>query len=611
MHTGIEEKGGLGTVFPAWIGNFRVQAVIVAVLAIALYANTFKNEYAFDDSLVIVRNEFVHRGLAGIPDIFSKDSYYSYYKQLNSNDQLSGGRYRPLSIATFALEQQLLGAVGNNDVDSVIQFGLSYEMKAPYEQKFLHYMHVRHVVNVLLFALSMVLLLYFLRYVVFKNGPLAAFLATLLFTIHPIHTEVVANVKSRDEILSLLFICSTFIFAFRYRETKKPLHCVAALASYFLAFLAKEYAITLVVLLPLSFYIFDKETLIKSMKATLPYLAVAVVYLLIRWQITGPRNELSDNDIQINPYALASPAEKLATEIATSLNYIKLLLFPHPLSSDYSYNQIPYKDFSAFAVWFSTLVHLALAGLFVYFFRRRSVLCFAIGFYLLNLLMVNNFIFDIGATMGERLIYHASVGFVIAVAYLLLAFVEKIPAVPVRKFSLTALLAVVVVLCGFATIARNPDWKNDDTLCSKDINTCPNSFLLNANVACMLVNKSDDERDGPVKTAHLQRGVALYTKVIGMQKNYVPGYMNRSAAYFKLNEPDNMLADLDTVYSIYPIHPQLPAMYYHAGILCLDKKQYGKAEIALQNSLKLNPNSGEVRKALGYARQMQQAPQMK
>jgi tetratricopeptide (TPR) repeat protein len=213
--------------------------------------------------------------------------------------------------------------------------------------------------------------------------------------------------------------------------------------------------------------------------------------------------------------------------------------------------------------------------------------------------------------MGERLIYHASVGFVIAVAYLLLAFVEKIPAVPVRKFSLTALLAVVVVLCGFATIARNPDWKNDDTLCSKDINTCPNSFLLNANVACMLVNKSDDERDGPVKTAHLQRSVALYTKVIGMQKNYVPGYMNRSAGYYKLNEPDNMLADLDTVYSIYPIHPQLPSMYYHAGILYLDKKEYGKAEMALQNSLKLNPNSGEARKALSYARQMQQAPQMK
>ena len=82
----------------SWMSSFRVQAVIVALLALLLYGNTIKNEYAFDDSLVIVRNEFVHRGFAGLPDIFSKDAYYSYFNQLNTSNQLSGGRYRPLSL---------------------------------------------------------------------------------------------------------------------------------------------------------------------------------------------------------------------------------------------------------------------------------------------------------------------------------------------------------------------------------------------------------------------------------------------------------------------------------------------------------------------------------
>ena len=607
MGTAIGQKEGFAPnkCLPSWVSSFRVQAVIVSLLALLLYGNTIKNEYAFDDSLVIVRNEFVHQGFAGIPDIFTKDAYYSYFKQLNTSNQLSGGRYRPLSIATFAIEQQFLGPIRDNQVDSIISFGLSYEMKEHYEQQFLRDMHVRHLFNVLWFTLSMVVLLCFLRYVVFRGYPIPAFIAALLFTIHPIHTEVVANVKSRDEIMSLLFICCTFIFAFRYRETKKPLLLVAALSSYFLAFLSKEYAITLVVLLPLSFYIFDKDTLAKSLRASLPYFAVAVIYLLIRWQILGPRNELSDNDIQINPYAFASSTEKIATEIATSLNYLKLLIFPYPLSADYSYNQIPYKDFSNIWVWVSLLVHVGLVGLFVYFFKKRSVLCFAFGFYLFNLLMVNNFIFDIGATMGERLIYHASLGFFIAVACLLVGAVNKIASVGTRYSLLVGVMVPVIALCGFKTITRNRDWKNDQTLFSKDIHASPNSFLVNVNVACNLINSSDAERNDTVRVSNLKRAVSLYTKAIDMQKTYVLGYMNRCAGYYKLQQPDSMLADLNTVYKLYPIHPQLPEMYYHAGMLYCELKQYGKAADAFRQSLQLYPQSAEARKALDDALKMQ------
>src|SRR6202042_67790 len=100
-------------------------------------------------------------------------------------------------------------------------------------------------------------LLYFFRYIVFKDNPVIAFIAALLFVIHPIHTEVVANVKSRDEIMSLLFLCITFIFAFKYQEQKNKWFIIAGLVSYFLAFLSKEYAIGMVVLLPLAFYLFN------------------------------------------------------------------------------------------------------------------------------------------------------------------------------------------------------------------------------------------------------------------------------------------------------------------------------------------------------------------
>ncbi len=582
-----------------WYLDFKVHAALVAILAIAFYWNTFKHDFALDDTVVIVGNEFVHEGFAGIPDILTKDAYYSYFNRLKSTNQLSGGRYRPLSIVTFAIEQQFFGAMSKGNPDSILTVGLDYEMKRPFEKRFLHEMHIRHIFNVAWYALAVVALLYFLRYVVFKSNPLMALLAAILFTIHPLHTEVVANVKSRDEIMSILFICLTFVCAFKYREHKdNKWWLFAALASFFLAFLSKEYAITLALLLPLSFYLFNKDTIKNSLMASLPYYAVVLVYLMIRWNVIGPRNELSDSDIQINPYAYASGIEKMTTVIATSLNYLKLLIFPHPLSSDYSYNQIPYKTISSPLVWLSVLVHGGLFFGIVYFFRKRSVLCFALAFYVLNLLMVNNFLFDIGATMGERLIFHSSVGFAIAVAYLLYSGLEKISSVSVRGIAMGCILIPVILLCGFKTMQRNRDWKNDETLFFKDVNVSPNSFLVNVNVGTMLVNRSDLVTDQKQRVYDLHRGIDMFSRVIAMQDNYVLGYMNRSIGYLKLAQPDSMLMDLERVRAIYPIHPTLPEMYYNDAMLYLSGKNYVRAAEVLGIALKLVPNDPYLKKAL-------------
>src|SRR6185295_7599301 len=100
--------------------EFKIQAVIVAILAIGFYINSYQNEFAHDDSIVIIKNEYVLEGFAGIPDILTKDAYDSYYRQFNSSNQLSGGRYRPLSVVTFAIEQQFLGPHPIKGIDTVV-----------------------------------------------------------------------------------------------------------------------------------------------------------------------------------------------------------------------------------------------------------------------------------------------------------------------------------------------------------------------------------------------------------------------------------------------------------------------------------------------------------
>lgn len=615
------------------IYDFKVQAIIVALLAFIFYINTWSNEFAHDDGIVIVKNEFVQEGFAGLGSIFTEDAYASYYRQLNTVNQLSGGRYRPLSIATFAIEQQFFGAVSKDKVDSVLAQNISYGIRGPAEKKLVRDMHVRHLFNVLWYMGLAVVLLYFLRYIVFRNNPLMALIATAIFTIHPIHTEVVANVKSRDEIMSLLFMCLTFIFAFKYQENKKqPVLLAAALVSFFLAFLSKEYAITLAILIPLSLFLFKDYSIKKSIIATIPYMVVILIYIYIRVKMaihvaglddsTGGIADIisavrstganADKEVLNNPYYFAVGHQKVATEIATSLNYLKLLIFPHPLSADYSYNSIPYKSFGDWQVWLSIIVHSAIiAGMFVFTFVKKQykIFGFAFAFYIMHLLLVNNLVFNIGATMGERLIFHSSVGFAIVVAYLLVKGMDYIKPIATAQTALIALMAVVIVLCGFKTITRNMDWKNDKTLFFQDIKTVPNSVLVNGNVAAALITMSDQEKSDTTRKEYLHRSIKLLDKAIDEHPKFVAGFLNRGIAYYKLGMMDSAKMCLDSVKANYPNYPTLSTLYSLLGDFHMKQGwnkygQYGKFPEAIEEfkvGLAIDSTNSEMWYNLGGA----------
>ena len=209
----VQPKG----LFP--FSDFRTQAIILSLIGLIFYFNSFFNEFALDDGIVIIKNEYVQQGVGGLGKIFTKDAYDSFYRSMNAKDQLSGGRYRPLSIATFALEQEVIG-LNPTDPKAV--------------QDPARGMHLRHVVNVCLYIISVLVLLQLLRTTIFSSNTDIAFITDLLFLIHPIHTEVVANVKSRDEIMSLLFIGLTFMSALRYLNTNRIKDLILGLAYFFL-----------------------------------------------------------------------------------------------------------------------------------------------------------------------------------------------------------------------------------------------------------------------------------------------------------------------------------------------------------------------------------------
>ncbi len=148
------------------------------ILAVALYANTLRHGFVFDDQIVLTQNSFVKRGIAGLPDIFAHHSFAGYARLAEQQNSLPGGRYRPLSLAIFAIFHDVFGE------NSTVFHGFS----------------------ILLYALTGVLLYRLLRCLLkgATGANRTAWLAAILFVAHPVHTEVVANVKSCDEQLALL-----------------------------------------------------------------------------------------------------------------------------------------------------------------------------------------------------------------------------------------------------------------------------------------------------------------------------------------------------------------------------------------------------------------------
>src|SRR6188768_2833261 len=92
-----------GSTIPSFFRNTRLQGILIFLFAFLLYANTLGHQWAQDDTVVITDNMLTQQGFAGIADIFGNDSFYGYFKIAGKADVVSGGRYRPLTIAMFAV----------------------------------------------------------------------------------------------------------------------------------------------------------------------------------------------------------------------------------------------------------------------------------------------------------------------------------------------------------------------------------------------------------------------------------------------------------------------------------------------------------------------------
>ena len=548
-------------------------ALFITISGLLLYFNTVFNNYALDDLAVIQENRFTRQGIAGIPDLLSTFYWQGYW---NNNS----GLYRPLSMVTFALEWQF----------------------------FPENPHAGHITNIILYAITGFFLFRMLRRLMAKHNIILPFVISVLFVFHPIHTEVVANIKSRDEILCMLFLLLAADNLLGYFDTGKRWRMLAATLCYFLCLLSKESAISFIVIFPLLIIYFREIKLKKLLMLMLPLVATIAVYFIIRLlilgtNVSGKEYTYLDNSLVAAPDLMS----RLATAFFMLGKYLKLLIIPYPLSYDYSYLEVPFFKWSDYQASVSLLVYASAAIFSVrsLFRNDKNIFAFGILFYILSLAVASNVLILIGCTMADRFLYIPSLGFCIILAYALFRiFNVKKNKIPVglkdlfipNKWMILLTMAILIPW-GAETIGRNPDWKDNLTLFASDADSSPGSSRVRTNYGSVLLQKYNrNDPDKEKQAVFLDKAIEEFRAAITIDPNHPMAYLDLGAALYLKNDYKGSIESLKTAVRLDPSDPK---PYSTLGNAYYRIRDYSNAISNLNKCIKLKSTSSETYNFLG------------
>lgn len=541
---------------------------LLVLLAILLYFNTFGNSFVYDEKALIINNTFI-RDTANIPFFFSLE----YWK----NCHPGGKTYRPFRTVTFALDFALWG---------LNPWGY-------------------HLTNLLLYAANCVLVyLLMLRLVKmvtpFKSAPpmdqpfrrmnpssetvTVPFLTALFFVVHPIHTEAVAYIKNRSELITFLFYLAGFLLYFSFLRSGSTLKritvYIAGLACFILGFITKEMAFSLPVMIGAAIVLFKpKNTWKHSLGFTLPFYVTAAVYLVIKKTILGSVS-MYDNPMPITLW------QQIMTVMMTIGRYLKLLLFPIGLSVDHHF-LVP-NSFLQTEVWLSCLGLVVLLGAVVVTTRRYKLTSYGLAWTVITLLPASNIIFIAGRPFAEQRLYIPSLGLclVLASAFSCLSGVltRLFPEKKGATFAIYIALGVSL-LYSYTTIKRNLDWKNPVTLWASAVKSEPGNPRAHNSLGMSYAEAGQTDN-----------AIDSYLAAIEHDPYYIDAYYNCSVEYASIGKRQDSIA----LYRQMIKHlPDCALGYNYMGFEFTALKRYPEAISMFEKAIELQPDLANAVFGLG------------
>ena len=480
---------------------------ISLLLSFLFFGNSISNGYSLDDELVtstdLRANQITEKGIGGIAKIFS--SNYAI-------DSKQNYEYRPIVTLSYAIEWSL--------------FSTSEKR-----------VNISHFINVLLYGVCGFLIFQMLQVLFQGKASTFSAIVAILFIIHPIHSEVVNNLKNRDEILSLIFASLSVIVIFKGLDRKHWKYFMYGLLFFSLSLLSKRSSMPFLVIIPMMIWYFRDFSRRNLILVSSVVLGGQLVLKLLKAGLLEEKANRFFSYVE-NPLFHMSFMARIPMYFYSNWFYFQKLLLPYPLCYYYGFNSIPIVGYSSWQFF----VGLLLIGTGMFFalkgFFQKSLVSFSILFFFLAIGGICNLLGPAVGIVAERFVFIASFGFIILVTWILFKW-RKLDLFSEQQFSFSLILPLaVIILPSFVyNINRNKDWNSKKSLYLADSNHLKKSAKANSLLASVYQDEAYKLQPTSITNfdemmQKVDSAMIFYNRSIGVYENYESNLNNRGALYF-------------------------------------------------------------------------------
>ena len=478
------------------------------------------------------------------------------------------GLYRPLTVFSYWADTRIYSPFANPDT------GI-------FEQGF-------RITNLILHTLVSLLVSKLAQRL--RLGRLAAFVAAMVFALHPIHVEAVTPAFGRGELLcALFFVAGLTLHTMRRKSLCRP----AAAVCYMLSFMSKENGIALLPVcllfelhaMPLAEW--RPVPLLRRLGPLAAYLAAPATVFALRMWALGTLLPAKDYFMPAidNVIALSPPLLRVVAAVRIQGIALAKFFWPAVLSHDYSYAQIlPSESVWDPYAWLTLAMFSTAVFLFVRLSRRdASKVLFMAAAYIVLVLPAGNFFVTAGTIFAERLQYLPSLFLCLACATASSRISRKAPAA-----TFTA-LALVMMALSVRTFHRTYAWRNEMTLAMAGIHSAPRSIKIWNNLSVQFSAIGD-----------YQDAIIAVDKAIDIYPEYATGYANKGTYLAQLGLFEEAKENLRTALRLSVNHLQAN---YMLGLVYAEEGYPEKAVMVWERIQQYYPRDPKVAQAISLARQ--------
>lgn len=546
---------------------YLVAFLVISLASFLSFSNVISGDFVADDIFYVVENE-------SIKSLFNPDIFFS--KEHLTRNFVNFNNYRPIYFFALSIEYALFGLDPRG----------------------------YHLVNIFLHIVNS-FLLYSLT-IKYTNKKILALLTTLIFVVHPIHTEAVSNITGLSEVLTAFFL---LLATWSYSKSKSlDFYYLSSLTCYLLAIMSKESGVVLlgvIILLDICSNSFNINELKRKSVYYLGYLFTFLAYLAFKLSIRG-----AILNSKTSVFAEGQVRERLYTMSLAFIEYFRLLVWPSKLIAFYDIFIIPIvKEPTIFVVGALCLIFgLLITGIVL--LKYEKGLAFSILFFFGTISVVSNIFFDVGVIMAERFLYFPSISICLITA---LGFYFLINKENNLKFIAIGLFILVFFSLIIRTYIRNLDWLTQESVRVAFLRDAPESprvavmqydkvielFNLGQVQAAIDLAKEVVKKNPNYALVHYKLGTMLESQgnqqealiSFARAKELRPNNLEMRNAYaMSLLNNGAFLEAKAELESIIQEDPKIAEPHNYLGVIYINLELYSQAEKEFEKALAINPN---------------------